>query len=209
MGFYLAYSFHRDIERNDLIPSVVLSEFVTLDSDIPYVVADVRFDKELWLPVTFGFILVCFIISSIITIYYAGRITQFIFANAAMTERFKRSYMMLHRTLMVQAALFFISGVVPIIIMAIYSVLRVRQALVIFAVASSVFAWVSAINPCVSIYMILPFRRFLKSKFTSNVAASSKSPALNPVSTQVPSGQDKLWLLINKYRFLRIFTRQT
>uniref|UniRef100_A0A7E4W4P0 G-protein coupled receptors family 1 profile domain-containing protein n=1 Tax=Panagrellus redivivus TaxID=6233 RepID=A0A7E4W4P0_PANRE len=171
-GFYLAYSFHANLTEFDLPASKVIGEYVTFDENTAFVVTE---SKSFWFPATFGFILITFIISCFIVLYYANKISKFIYENAAMTENFKHLYLMLHKTLMLQAALFFVAGVIPVITMSVYSVLQVQNAPCIFAIASSAFAWVSVINPCVSIYLIRPYRRFLRSKPVSASMLTTKT----------------------------------
>uniref|UniRef100_A0A7E4V3W4 G_PROTEIN_RECEP_F1_2 domain-containing protein n=1 Tax=Panagrellus redivivus TaxID=6233 RepID=A0A7E4V3W4_PANRE len=157
-GFWIAYSFQHDLSTFNPKAAEVLSFYVGFDEDTPFVVAET---SSFAFPGTFGFILITYIISCGIVCYYALCISQFVHRNAAMTANFKHLYMMLHRTLMTQAALFFIAAVIPVTTMSIFSVFRIPNAYYLFALASSAFAWVSAINPCVSIYLIRPYRRFL------------------------------------------------
>uniref|UniRef100_A0A7E4VXU7 Serpentine Receptor, class T n=1 Tax=Panagrellus redivivus TaxID=6233 RepID=A0A7E4VXU7_PANRE len=174
--FVLAYDFHTDLASYNYHHSQIIAQFVNFDASMPFVVGT---PESIVLTLNFAFSLVLFITSSLIVIYYARCISKLIVHNAEMTDRFKHLYLMMHRTLIIQAVIFFVAAVGPAMSLCLFQVLKLKDAYVLFSLGASFFAWTPVINPLVSMYLVRPYRRMLFTKILGVFGVNRVYPSIS------------------------------
>uniref|UniRef100_A0A7E4VZ70 G_PROTEIN_RECEP_F1_2 domain-containing protein n=2 Tax=Panagrellus redivivus TaxID=6233 RepID=A0A7E4VZ70_PANRE len=184
------YVFKSNMEVMDPHAALVLSEYVNLTPETPYIVGDPHSPTVAGV---FCMALILFFISCGIVFFYNYCISRFVHRTVILTAQFKHFYLMMHRTFIIQAVVFIVAAVLPVSSLCFCVLLKIRDVHYILALGAAVFSWSPVINPIVSIYLVRPYRRillfklcrlirFLGGKYRKSNAVASTTKSSTPAT---------------------------